>query len=104
MVQTAKSPSNHNHGSSTHTSCDYGHSHQCLDISGIAIPTGDSHVHHSENFVLYEHGHTHYYKAVSSVSIPLKNGWHAHNWDFYTTVDNGHRHQISGVDMAAPGI
>lgn|GEM_PF-1115605 len=102
--QNMRSALDHNHGSVTHTSCDHNHAHQCLDISGPAIPMGNSHVHRSEGYVLYEYGHAHYYSALSGPSIPLKNGWHVHNWYFYTSLDNGHRHRVSGVDMPAPGI
>ena len=93
----------HNHGSVTHTSCDYGHSHQCLDVTGPAIPRGESHIHNSEGWVLYEYGHAHYYQAVSGPSLSLPNGWHVHYWNFYTTVDDGHRHSVKGLDMPAPG-
>jgi hypothetical protein len=99
-----RSSLDHNHGSSTHTSCDHNHAHQCLDVSGPAILTGESHVHNSENWVVYEYGHAHYYQATSGPSIPTANGWHVHYWDFYTTVNNGHRHHVHGLDMPAPGI
>jgi len=104
MDNRCRSPLDHNHGSVAHTSCDHQHTHQCLDISGPAIPTGESHVHNSENWVMYEHGHAHYYQATSGPSIPTGNGWHVHYWDFYTTVDKGHRHRVQGLDMPAPGV
>lgn len=95
----------HNHGSVTHTSCDQGHSHQCLDITGPPVPTSDGgHVHASESWVMFEHGHVHYYKAISGPSLPLPNGYHVHDWNFYTTVEDGHRHHVIGPDMPAPGI
>lgn len=94
----------HNHGSVTHTSCDYNHSHQCLDVTGPALRTAESHVHRSAGWVLYESGHAHYYKAVSGPSLPLPNGEHVHYWDFYTTMDDGHRHRVKGTDMPAPGV
>ena len=85
---TAKSDPRHNHGSVSHTSCEQGHSHQCLDVSSPEIPIADAnHVHNSEGWVLYEYGHAHYYKATSGPSIPLSNGFHVHNWNFYTTID-----------------
>ncbi len=104
MGNMRKSPMDHNHGSVTHTSCDDNHSHQCLDVSGPAIPAGESHVHYSEGFVVYEYGHAHYYQATSGPSIPTANGSHVHYWDFYTTVNDGHRHRTKGLDMPAPGI
>ena len=89
----------------THTSCAKAHVHQCLDVTGPAVPTPDgSHVHHSESWVLYEHGHSHYYKSVSGPALSLPNGWHVHDWNFYTTVDAGHRHHVSGPDMPAQEI
>ncbi|MCO5387396.1 YmaF family protein [Desulfosporosinus sp.] len=72
MYVHGKSDPAHNHGSVTHTSCDHGHSHQCLDVSGP--------------------------------SLPISNNFHVHDWDFYTSVDDGHRHHISGPDMPAPGV
>jgi hypothetical protein len=106
MMGYSKSDPKHNHGSVTHTSCDRNHAHQCLDITGPAVMTADGgHVHHSESWVMYEDGHTHYYKAVSGPSMPTPNGgYHVHNWDFYTTVEGGHRHRVTGPDMPAPGV
>jgi hypothetical protein len=75
----------HTHGSVDYTSVDYGHVHQCLDVTSPAIPTQDgSHIQSTEGYVMFENGHVHYY-------------------DFYTTTDQGHRHRIQGVDMSAPG-
>jgi len=105
MVTYNQNSLDHNHGSVTHTSCNHGHAHQCLDITGPAVPSPDGgHVHHSESWVMYEHGHSHYYRSISGPSLPLPNGWHVHDWDFYTTINDGHRHHISGPDMPAPGI
>ena len=53
---------------------------------------------------MYYHGHAHYYKAVSGPSIAMPNNYHVHEWDFYTTLDDGHRHHVSGPDMPAPGV
>lgn len=95
----------HNHGSVTHTSCDYGHAHQCLDVVGPAVATPNGgHIHHSEGWVMYEDGHSHYYKAISGPSLACANGYHVHNWDFYTSVNQNHKHRITGPDMPAPGV
>ena len=94
----------HNHGSVTHTSMEDGHVHQCLDVTGPAVITGTSHVHHSSGWVVYEDGHAHYYKSVSGPSISVGKNYHVHNWDFYTTVDDGHHHRVTGPDMPAPGV
>ncbi len=48
--------------------------------------------------------HSHYYKSCSGPSLPLPNGWHVYDWDFYTTINDGHRHHVSGPNMPAPGI
>lgn len=94
----------HNHGSVDYTSLEYGHVHQCLDVSSPPrILKNGTHVHYSEGYTLFENGHHHYYKAWSGPAIPVGNGMHVHYYDFYTTTDNGHRHHIIGVDMPAPG-
>jgi hypothetical protein len=94
----------HNHGSVDYTSVDYGHVHQCLDVTSPAIVTQDgSHIHYTEGYVMFEDGHAHYYRAYSGPAIPVGEGRHVHYYDFYTTTDQGHHHRIQGVDMSAPG-
>lgn len=86
----------HVHDHSGKTSCDDGHAHLHLGVTGPPRPSRDGHTHLLRGLTTFDDGHTHAYSAESGPAIGLPGGFHTHYFSLATNLVDGHRHRAMG--------
>ncbi|WP_422448544.1 YmaF family protein [Thermoanaerobacterium sp. DL9XJH110] len=88
----------HVHSHSGLTSCNDGHCHMHIGITGTPIATTvfRRHYHEIEGITTFSDGHFHYLRTSTRPSVLLPGGYHTHFFSFSTSFNDGHEHRLSG--------
>jgi hypothetical protein len=86
----------HVHAYSGVTTCDKGHSHMFLGVTGPPLSHGlydtRQHYHEVVGLTTFDFEHFHYYRGNTGPAIPVEGGYHTHQFRFRTSFEMGHDH------------
>lgn len=86
----------HVHDHTGITSCNDRHCHVHPGVTGPPVPYNNTHYHEIIGQTTYQDGHYHTYRAPTSTAVALPGGYHTHYASFSTSLNDEHRHEITG--------